>query len=98
VDARLSVKNWPVLLAVIAAGCGAPTASEVKAAFLGENPQALIFSVGTGEGDADNLYYHIRYRLPPDTTLWQQVWLYQRGADGRWGVTYRDTTTAGGAT
>jgi len=84
--------------ALFLAACGGPSSNEVRATFLIEAPQAHIESLGPGEGDGGNVYYHVRYRIPPDTVLWEQVWLYQKGTDGTWSITWRDTTIAKRAT
>jgi hypothetical protein len=80
------------------AACGGPSNNDVRRTFLAEAPQAQIEDLGPGEGDGDNVYYYIKYRIPPDTILKEQVWLYQRGTDGKWSVTWRDTTIAKRAT
>jgi hypothetical protein len=85
----------PVLLL---AACGGPTDTDVRRTFLADAPEAQIEGLGPGEGDGGNVYYHIRYRLPPDTTVWEQIWLYQRGNDGKWSITWRDTTIVKRAT
>ena len=79
------------------ASCG-PGDSTVRNEFLASHPQATVVFVRPGEGDDANVQYHIRYRLLPDTTLWEQVWLYQKGPNGQWKVTHRDSSIAKRAT
>jgi hypothetical protein len=78
--------------------CGGPSDNDVRNTFLAGAPQAQIQDLGPGEGDGGNVYYHIKYRIPPDTILWEQVWLYQKGSDGKWSITWRDTIIAKRAT
>jgi hypothetical protein len=81
-----------VVFAVLAA-CGVPSHRDVRRDFLALYPNATVVDVAVGEGDAADAYFDIKYRLPPDTSVLEQVWLYQRGADDRWGVTHRDSST-----
>jgi hypothetical protein len=77
-----------ILLALsLLAACTSPDENEVRATFLADNPTAIIESIGPGEGDDSNVYLHIRYRVPGDSTLWENVWLYQKGVSGRWQLT-----------
>ncbi len=73
----------------VTTGCGAPTESDVRADFLRARPGAQIVSLGAGEGDAAAVYYHIRYRLPPDTATRGEEWQYLRQADDSWRNTWR---------
>jgi hypothetical protein len=92
------MKPLHVAMVLILLGCGIPREEDVRAEFLADNHGAAVESTGPGEGDASNVYFHIRYRLPGDSTLWEQVWLYQKDADGLWHVTSRDTTIVKRAT
>jgi hypothetical protein len=97
----VNVKSF--LLMLVIASCGLPSDDQVKADFLTLHPRAVIEFSGVGEGDADHASWCIRFREPPDTTLREQIWLYQRGADDRFHVAHRDSSvvkgkTCGGAT
>ena len=50
-----------------------------------------MVSTGSGEGDSEHVYYHIRFREPPDTTVREAVWGYP--ADLLWKLAgvHRDT-------
>lgn len=57
-----------VFVTVLLAGCGAPGKERVSQDFkqlftreAGAGVQPIITSVGPGEGDADNVYQHIRF-------------------------------------
>ena len=84
--------------AIVLGACGAPSSSDVRTTFLANHPAAAVTFVNPAEGADDFVYYDIRYRLLPDTTLWEQNWLYQKGADGHWRVTRRDSSVVRGAT
>ena len=92
------MKLQHVALVLSLLGCGVPRKEDVRATFLAENPGATVESAGPGEGDGNNVYFHIRYRLPGDSTLREQVWLYQKGPDGSWRVTSRDSSVVRRAT
>ena len=79
---------------ILLAACGVPDAAAVRSDFRSLNPSAAIADVVVGEGDADNAYFYITYRLPPDTALLEQVWLYQRQATGVWSLSSRDSSGA----
>jgi len=87
------MKRVLIVVVAILAACGVPSNSDVRRDFLAIYPNATVVDLGVGEGDASDAYFHIKYRLPPDTSLLEQVWLYQRGADDRWTVTHRDSST-----
>ena len=86
------MKYVVIVVAAIVAACGVPSNSDVRRDFLVIYPNATVVDLGVGEGDASDAYFHIKYRLAPDTTLLEQVWLYQRGADDLWTVTARDSS------
>ena len=74
--------------------CSGPAASSIRSEFQRARPNAEIVSLGTGEGDADHVYYHIRYRLPSDPAVHEEVWGYHKGPDGRWTRFSTDSTAA----
>jgi hypothetical protein len=78
------MKGQILLLLPLIAACTSPDDEEVRATFLADHPSAIIESIAPGEGDDRNVQLHIRYRVPGDSTLWENVWLYQKGAAGRW--------------
>ena len=84
------------LALLLLAGCGQPSSDRVQDDFLALHPTALIVEAGAGEGDFDHALWCIRYRLPADTLLREQVWLYQRSSGDEWGVIRRDSGMAKG--
>jgi hypothetical protein len=64
-------------------GCGGPTDDRVRAAFLRENPDAVITMVAPGEGDSSTVYMHIRHRRAGQAAECEVVWGYQQ-ADREW--------------
>jgi hypothetical protein len=58
-----------------------------------EHPGAAVVSADPGEGDSEHAYYHIRFRVPSDTTVRETVWGYRRAADGTWRVFHRDSVS-----
>lgn len=69
---------------LLLAGCSGPNESSIRSAFQRTRPSAEIVSLGPGEGDGDHVYYHIRYRLPSDSAVREEVWGYRKGPDGGW--------------
>lgn len=65
------------LFVLVAAACG-PGDHAVRAEFLRAHPGAEVLDLGVGEGDSDNVYYHIRYRAPNDSTVHEVCWLYSQ--------------------
>lgn len=71
-----------VVLAILA-GCGAPNKEKVNQDFeqlfaieVGTKVRPIIISVGPGEGDADNVYQHIKFDvLAEDNVTFQKGWL-----------------------
>jgi len=88
------VKTLILASTVFLLSCGMPSDDRVRSEFLALHPGAAIVDAGPGEGDSDHAYWCIRYRVPSDTTLREQYWLYQRGADG-FKVIHRDSAVAG---
>jgi hypothetical protein len=82
-----------LMMALFLAACGEPTEEAVRANFLQEYPRAVIASAVPGEGDSDHVYYHVRFRQPPDTTLREVVRGYQRTSARQWRVFHRDSGT-----
>jgi hypothetical protein len=78
---------------LVAISCGGPPSNhEIKQEFLKEHQNAVILSVGTGEGDSENVYMHIKYRLPGNDTEMEDVWLYQDLGSEKWENTWRRST------
>jgi len=68
-------------------GCSTPDDDIVRKEFLAEHPNAELVFVGVGEGDSDNAYYHIQYKLSEDDHVLEKIWLYQKNYQGEWRVT-----------
>jgi hypothetical protein len=81
--------RWVPLAVLVLGGCGGPSGEAVRADFMREHPRAVVVSADPGEGDSEHAYYHIRFRVPPDTTLQETVWAYRRAANGTWRVFHR---------
>ena len=64
---------------VLLSGCTSID-DQVRREFLVAFPKAVVTSLSPGEGDDATVYYHIRYRLPPDTVELERVWGYQRSS------------------
>jgi len=58
--------------------CGFPSDDAVKADFLKDNPSATVLDVGSGEGDGDTVYKHIRFKPAGSVAERDVVWGYQR--------------------
>ena len=72
-------------LSILVSGCGVPTERMVVIDFLRDHPSATVVSAGAGEGDSDNVYFHIHYRLSENSHMRTEVWLYQRELEtGKW--------------
>jgi hypothetical protein len=78
------VRRLALFASLILAGCSTPDEGAIRAEFLQHEPRAEIVGLGTGEGDDQHVYYHIRYRVPPDPAVREAVWGYREEADGRW--------------
>jgi len=61
----------------------------VRSEFLARHPGYIVEFIGAGEGDSDNVYYHVRYRKPGATVLFEQQWLYQDHGEKEWTCTWR---------
>jgi hypothetical protein len=81
-----------VAFLLLAASCGGPSNDEVKREFLKEHPNAIVLSIGPGEGDSGNVYMHIKYRLPGNNEEMEDEWLYQDLGGKKWENTWRKST------
>ena len=71
----------------------APSDAQVRAEFLREHPSFLVEFVGVGEGDGSVAYFHIRYRVPGDASVHEDVWQYLDTGDKRWRLNHKETLT-----
>lgn len=73
----------PLVALSLLAGCGAPGKEKVSQDFkqlfaieAGAKVRPVIISVGPGEGDADNVYQHIKFDVfAEDNVTFQKGWL-----------------------
>jgi hypothetical protein len=75
-----------LLAALLFGGCsppGRPTSADIERSFVAENPGRKVSRVYLGEGDSDNVYYHIEYSDENAKSADSAVWLYQY-IDGKW--------------
>jgi hypothetical protein len=82
--------GWLALVILAVGGCSEPSGDAVRADFIREHPRAAVISAKPGEGDSEHVYYHIRFREPPDTTTRVMIWAYRQAADGKWRVFHRE--------
>ncbi len=80
------------LVTLTACGNNAPTNDVVRAEFEHLKPAAEVLAIDAAQSDPDNIYFKIRFRTPPDTTLRGEGWLYQHFGHGAWQVTTRDSS------
>jgi len=57
-------------------GCGEPSNDKISKDFNEIYLDTNIISIQKGEGDSDNIYYHIKYKNK-NNTLKEKVFLYQ---------------------
>lgn len=77
-------------IVVIFLNCGQPDKKKVVESFLQENPGTKVLSVKSGEGDADSIYFHIKYRKPEGQNVYEDVWLYLRNKNGEWFLNHKE--------
>jgi hypothetical protein len=77
---------------LICAGCSSELDRQVRAEFTQAQPTATVLDVAAGEGDLSTVYYHIRFRLPNDTTVRVDEWQYMKRPSGRWTNSWRQST------
>lgn len=78
-----------------ACGCSGPTDEQVTAAFLHDHPTFTVTSVQPGEGDANTVYMHVRFRRLGSPTECEVVWGYQE-AQPEWVVFYKGQPSLAG--
>ena len=83
-----------VLPLLFLGACGRPSEEQVRREFLQLHPMADNVSARASEGDSDHDLWCITYRLPPDTILREQVWLYRRISSQNWSVVSRDSAAS----
>jgi hypothetical protein len=91
----MGAKSHSLIVVLLLGACGGPTDETVRAEFRREHPKARVISAGPGEGDSHHVYYHIRFREPPDTIVREVVWGYERNKDGIWRLKSRDVERPG---
>jgi hypothetical protein len=57
---EITMRWLPLVVLVLA--CGGPKEDTVRADFTREHPAAEVISAQPGEGDSEQVYYHIRFR------------------------------------
>ena len=83
-----------VLFVPFLSACGVPTEDRVRQEFMVLYPNATVVETVPGEADFENAQFHIMYRVAPDTTLREQVWLYQHDTGDGWKVIHKDSSRA----
>ena len=88
--------GWRVALALMLGlaftSCShAPSDAEVRAEFMREHPSFQVESVDVGEGDGSAAYFHIRYRMPGDAAIQEDVWQYLDTGEKRWRINHKET-------
>jgi hypothetical protein len=77
---------------LVCAGCSPGLDSQVRAEFRQAHPTAIVLDVAASEGDDSTVYYHIRFRLPGDTTVRVDEWQYVKRPGRRWANSWRKST------
>jgi hypothetical protein len=71
-----------------AAGCERPAEKQVVRDFRQAHASYSVISANVGEGDADTMYYLIRYTKPNVAGVFRAEWMYQK-VDGNWAVRHK---------
>lgn len=66
------------LMLLFFCGCGSLKKEQVISEFQARQPAAVVKDVYPGEGDFDSVYYHILFKKPEDSKVYEAIWLYQR--------------------
>ena len=66
-------------------GCGTPSERRVISDFRQAHSAYSTLSATAEEGDADTVYYSIRYTKPNVAGVFRAEWMYQK-VDGKWAV------------
>jgi hypothetical protein len=99
-DAR-SVRRMPerfflnriwVLTLVGLIACDSPETKAVRADFTAARPGAEVLGIVPTEGDAEHVYYRIRFRDTVHARIGEEEWGYRRASSGRWELFTRDST------
>jgi hypothetical protein len=88
----IAMRYIPAVACLLLAACSGPDESNIRSEFMRSRLTAELVSLAAGEGDGDNVYYHIRYRLAGDPTVHQEVWGYHRRSGLEWTHFSIDTT------
>ena len=70
-----------ILILLLLLGCSKVKKDVIKNNFYKSHPNATIINIIPNEGDADNVYYEIKYTL--DNKTLKEVFLYQK-INGIW--------------
>lgn len=62
-------------------GCSKPDKTQVKDDFYANYENTTILSLLMGEGDSDNVYYHIKYKDNKSEKIKEVEFLYQKVND-----------------
>jgi hypothetical protein len=84
------LQSYVVLCVVLgfAAGCGKPFDKQVVRDFRQAHSNFSVISANVGEGDANTVYYLIRYTKPNVAGVFRAEWMYQK-VDGNWTVQHK---------
>ena len=72
-----------ILVLLFFYGCNKPSEDTVKKDFYEIYSNSNIISIGVGEGDSDNVYYHIKFKYYDNNRIYEEVFLYQN-ISGKW--------------
>jgi hypothetical protein len=71
--------------------CGdTPNDRKVEADFLKQHPTWEVLSVNVGEGDASAAYYHIRYKRPGESQVYEEIWQYLNEGQSVWKLSHQE--------
>lgn len=72
-------------LVLVLAACDIVSVGEVEDKFRQDHPEATSVSIGSLEGDSNNVYFQIDYKERGVDK--SEVWLYQKNKDDEWQLT-----------
>ena len=81
------------LVVLILIDCkGMPGEDEFRNDFLKVHPSAEIVSIYWDGEDCGAIYFIVKYRLPGEEAIKEDVWYYSKSGGGKWTNTRREST------